>query len=135
MGALGPALRGSLLATFCILGCSTEAGDLLVQLRKVAERFLGHGKIEVRAAARNSLAAMVGADTEVTVLAKIAQYKALAGPAKKAASASAAPPQPPLETCLAGVVGLTCVLLVAVDRGMAPWTGKVIEIIAPHGRQ
>merc|ERR1719158_200563 len=55
----------------------------------------------------------------------------MAGPVPK----SGQEPPPCTETVIAGVIGLSCALLAAADRGVPSWTGRVVQNISPYSRK
>merc|ERR1719235_2398550 len=72
----------------------------------------------------------MGMDSEPALRAQLKRFKAKAGPVPKRGQGAA----PENEGLIAGVTGLSCALLVAMDCGAAPWMGQAIESIAPYGR-
>lgn len=126
--AFSLALRPVVVANFFILHRGgAEAEGLVHRLRLSAEKALGHSKPEVRGAARSAVAAFLALDEEASLLKKVAEFKALAGPPQKAAAGTS-------EAMFAGVAGLSCALLAAADCGVPSWSGKAIQAVSIYGR-
>lgn len=127
--ALSLAVRPAVLANFFILNHGEKA--LLASFRSIAESALGHSKPEVRTAAKGLFTSMLAIEADTDVLACVKRLKVMAGPLPK----SGEEPMPSSPAVVAGVVGLSCALLAAVDRGVPTWTGRVVQNIAPYGRK
>lgn len=109
--------------------CSDPSANL-EELRRIIEDHVGHSKHEVRHAASGALAGLLGLEGKDAWQLNLKKYIALAGPPpKRGVGASESN-----KTSIAGVMGLSCVLLTVADVGVAPWTGRVVEKIAPYGR-
>lgn len=145
--ALG-AVRSVVAANFMLLSCArngnTNSGKDLAALRALAEASAGHSKHEVRTAAKGALTSFFGLDTRADVLANLGRYRISAGPAPTSRRGSAHGGEGVKSklsggdvpaTALAGVVGICCALLAAADCGVPSWTGRVVEVLAPYGRQ
>merc|ERR1711871_1370392 len=128
--ALSLAARPAVLANLFILS-HADNKELLASFRSVSEASLGHSKTEVRLAAKGVFTSMLALDADADLLACVKKLKGMAGPVPK----SGQEPPPSSPTVIAGVVGLSCALLAAADRGVPSWTGRVVQNIAPYGRK
>lgn len=132
--ALGIAIRPVIMASFFILSCGSDEpnGGLLRGLHQLAEASLGCPQLEERVAAKSVVASFLNLATETQLHTQLRKYKTAAGPVPKQ-KPQAGTPIP--EGTTGGVLGLSCALLAAADCGVPPWTGKVVETLAPYGRQ
>lgn len=132
--AISGAARPALLGNFFILSCGDATSDtraLLATLRSVTEAALAHSKPQVRSAAKNLFTSVLVLDADADLLACVKRMKGLAGPVPK----NGQEPQACSKDVITGVVGLSCALFAAADRGVPAWTGRVVQNIAPYGRK
>jgi len=128
--ALVMAARPLLLANMFVLNTQVNSGEKEFsgrsagELRVQIERALGDSHNDVRNAAKSTLASIMSLDSEQSILSHLKRFKAMVSKEGK----------PESDGMIAGIMGLSCVLLVAMDRGASPWMGQAIEAIAPYGR-
>jgi len=103
----------------------------LNEIWTIIEEHIGHSKHEVRHAASAALAGLLSLEGKGAWKANVKKFVALAGPPMKHGG-------PSLDTnknrSAAGVMGLSCILLSVADVGVTPWTGHVVERMAPYGK-
>jgi len=132
--AISAAARPALLSNLFIVSCGdgpSDAKALLTSFRSVSEAALAHSKPQVRLAAKNLFTSVLALDSDADVLACMKRLKTMAGPIPR----SGEEPPPCSDAVITGVVGLSCALLAAADRGVPAWTGRVVQNISPYGRK
>jgi len=131
--AISGAARPALLGNLFILSCgdaTSETRALLATLRSFTEAALAHSKPQVRSAAKNLFTSVLVLDADADLLACVKRMKGLAGPVPKNGQELECS-----QAVITGVVGLSCALFAAADRGVPSWTGRVVQNIAPYGRK
>merc|ERR1712032_1251493 len=127
--AVQPLIFANLLMICCKLRDGTASN--LSELWTIIEEHVGHSKHEVRHAASGALAGLLSLEGKGAWKANVKKFVALAGPPMKHGG-------PSLDTnknrSAAGVMGLSCILLSVADVGVTPWTGHVVERMAPYGK-
>jgi len=127
--AVQPLVFANLLMLCCKLPDGTASN--LDELWTIIEEHVGHSKHEVRHAASGALAGLLGLEAKGAWQANVKKFIALAGPPVRRGGASIDTKK---TSSVAGVMGLSCILLSVADVGVAPWTGHVVERMAPYGQ-
>lgn len=129
------AARPMLLTKVCVLACRVggEAHGLrlFLDIRELVEAALGHKDHDVCKFAKATLVTVMALDSDAAIRRYLRRCGAKLGSGRRRGSA---PAEGAPANATEGVLGLSSALLLAADRGSPPWTGEVIEKLAPYGR-